>query len=361
MGVCSGDEPLTKQEREELRASLLKDRGPAYIPWLVEEYGAQAGLFMSQLLFWDGKGHDPDGWIYKSENEWRRETGLTRSAVRNARKILTRKGVLEEDKRGLPRRLYYRADLRALMAVLDGKQLLPAAEDPEDLEDLWDEDPWDSDEAPEESGREEDEQPPVSNLNISEEGITSPTSKEHVSHLTSKEDITSLSSEEVITLPASEANTTDPAYTESTSENTTENLQRVEAGEFTLQGDANQGFAPHPQKERRKNEEYDAHQGGELQHSATPTPISEISTKKKREKNSKRATAFEINRIMQMLTDERFPTCGVYRRFEEGRLSNQQLLEAVSYELTGSFEETERYRVTVEHCAKILKQEEGIA
>ena len=107
------------EEREELRETLLEDRGPAYIPWLVKEFEAQAGLFMSQLLFWDGKGHDPDGWIYKSEKEWRHETGLTRSAVRNARKILTKRGVLEEQKRGLPRRLYYRADLRALMEIGD--------------------------------------------------------------------------------------------------------------------------------------------------------------------------------------------------------------------------------------------------
>jgi hypothetical protein len=38
-----------------------------------------------------------------------------------------------------------------------------------------------------------------------------------------------------------------------------------------------------------------------------------------------------------MLIDERHPTCRVYLRFEEGRLSDEQLLEAVSHELTGSF------------------------
>jgi hypothetical protein len=62
-----------------------------------------------------------------------------------------------------------------------------------------------------------------------------------------------------------------------------------------------------------------------------------------------------------MLTDERYPTCGVYRRFEEGRLSDEQLLEAVSYELTESFTEGERYREAVEWCVRLLKEEEGIA
>src|SRR5215204_3937733 len=85
MRVYSGDEPLTSEERERLRETLLADRGPAYVPWLIREFGPYGGLFMSQVLFWDGKG------------------------------------VLEEDKRGLPRRLYYRADLRALMDIKSGE------------------------------------------------------------------------------------------------------------------------------------------------------------------------------------------------------------------------------------------------
>jgi hypothetical protein len=67
VGVDSGDRSLTSEERKELREALLDDKGPAYLPRLVKEFGAQAGLFISQLLFWDGKGRDPDGWIYKTE------------------------------------------------------------------------------------------------------------------------------------------------------------------------------------------------------------------------------------------------------------------------------------------------------
>ena len=62
-----------------------------------------------------------------------------------------------------------------------------------------------------------------------------------------------------------------------------------------------------------------------------------------------------------MLTDERYPTARVYRRFDEGRLSDEQLLEAISYELTGSFIEGERYKEAVEGCVRMLKEEEGIA
>ena len=113
MGVYSGDEPLTSEEREELREALVEDRGPAYVPWLVREFGPHGGLFMSQLLFRDGKGHDPDGWIYKTEKEMEQETGLTRSSQRRARRVLVGKGVLEVDKKGLPRRLYYAGPISA--------------------------------------------------------------------------------------------------------------------------------------------------------------------------------------------------------------------------------------------------------
>jgi hypothetical protein len=127
--VYSGDKPLTKDEREELKAILWEEqRKLAYFPWLIEKFGAQAGLFVSQLLYWDGKGHDPDGWIYKTEKDMQRETGLTRSAQRKARKVLVGKGMLEEDKRGIPRKLYYRANLRALMALLDAEPPLSVTE-----------------------------------------------------------------------------------------------------------------------------------------------------------------------------------------------------------------------------------------
>jgi hypothetical protein len=355
MGVYSEHESLTTEERKALRQTLLEDRGPAYIPWLVEKFGAQAGLFMSQLLFWDGKGHDPDGWIYKSEKEWRNETGLTRSAVRNARKILTKKGVLEEDKRGLPRRLYYRANLRALMAVLNGE---PLRSDPEDL---WNEDPWDEDQAPEKNWRVEEELPSVYNVNSSEEGITGLTGEEDSSRLTGEETNTGLPREEHTTLPTSKAGTTDRAYTENTSENTAETLQREEAGESPLQGCANREFAQLNQGKEIEKEGVELAVGDSSERLSDPTSIPDLIRKKSRAEETERATSSEIQRIHNMLIDERYPTCGVYRRFEEGRLSDEQLLEAVSYELTGSFTEGERFREAVEGCVQMLKDEEDIA
>ena len=90
----------------------------------VRAFGAEARIFARQLLFWDTKGIDPTGFIWKTQDEWREETGLSRWAQRKARKILKAKEVLEEDKKGVPRRLFFRLDLQALMDAVG-----PYAED----------------------------------------------------------------------------------------------------------------------------------------------------------------------------------------------------------------------------------------
>jgi len=58
--------------------------------------GAAAGLFLSQLFYWSGKGKHADGWIYKDADEWERETCLTRAEQRTARNALRGKGLIEE-------------------------------------------------------------------------------------------------------------------------------------------------------------------------------------------------------------------------------------------------------------------------
>lgn len=80
---------------------------------------AAGGLFLSQLFFWSDKGSDPDGWIYKSIEEWREETCLTRYEQEAARKILTASGILETERRGMPRRLFYRLNMTRLACLLE--------------------------------------------------------------------------------------------------------------------------------------------------------------------------------------------------------------------------------------------------
>lgn len=99
---------------------LLKERRVSYHTSVAKVVGgATPGLFLSQLLYWSGKGADPEGWIYKTQAEMEDETALTRREQETARKKLREKGVLEEDRRGLPAKLHYRIDEDRLYELLD--------------------------------------------------------------------------------------------------------------------------------------------------------------------------------------------------------------------------------------------------
>src|SRR4051794_20263400 len=76
---------------------------------------ATAGVFLCQLLYWQPRGHDPDGWIWKTREEIYEETALTRYEQEGARKLLTAKGVLEEVRRGVPARMHFRVNFGRLV------------------------------------------------------------------------------------------------------------------------------------------------------------------------------------------------------------------------------------------------------
>jgi len=80
--------------------------------------GAANGLFLSQLWYWRDKGHDAEGWIYKTQEDWEAETCLTRREQETARRALRERGLLEECKRGLPAKLFYRLRVDALYAAI---------------------------------------------------------------------------------------------------------------------------------------------------------------------------------------------------------------------------------------------------
>lgn len=81
---------------------------------------ATFGLFLSQVFYWSDKGHAGDGWFYKTQEEWTEETCLTRYEQERARKALRELGILEEERRGVPARLYFRLDIDALAALIEG-------------------------------------------------------------------------------------------------------------------------------------------------------------------------------------------------------------------------------------------------
>ncbi len=81
----------------------------AYFPQLITIFGFQLGLLLSQLAYWEGKQSDArGGLIYKTEQELKKETGLTAANQKHAIKLGVKLGVLEMSYHRIPRRRHYR-------------------------------------------------------------------------------------------------------------------------------------------------------------------------------------------------------------------------------------------------------------
>ncbi|MBN3871542.1 MAG: hypothetical protein HWQ23_15055 [Nostoc sp. JL33] len=92
----------------------------AFYPDLIPLTGSpNAALFLCQLTYWTGKQHNPDGWIYKTQEEWGYETGLSEKEQRTARRSLVERGYVEEQERGIPSRLEYRLLADPLKEIWD--------------------------------------------------------------------------------------------------------------------------------------------------------------------------------------------------------------------------------------------------
>lgn len=77
-----------------------------------------AALMLSQAMYWQKRTKDPDGWWFKTREEWTEETGMTRYEQESARKRLRALGLLEEELRGVPAQLWYRLDEARLLGTL---------------------------------------------------------------------------------------------------------------------------------------------------------------------------------------------------------------------------------------------------
>lgn len=100
--------------------TFFSDRPIAYHPILAKVCGSvTAALFLSQIAYWSDKGASRDGWIWKTQAEMEDETGLSRSEQETARKKLVALGVLKEERRGVPARMWYLVDWNTLTDLID--------------------------------------------------------------------------------------------------------------------------------------------------------------------------------------------------------------------------------------------------
>jgi hypothetical protein len=104
---------------------LLPNRVVGYSPDLARIVGgATIGLFLSQLLFLSDKGHNPEGWVYKSEAEMGKETGLTKREQQTARRKLLALGVIAVMRGGFRNTYHFKVLWEKLYQVIAGSQRL---------------------------------------------------------------------------------------------------------------------------------------------------------------------------------------------------------------------------------------------
>src|SRR5918999_1842545 len=128
---------LPHQQKAQTHRQKVKDLLPnqtvAYSPYLARAVGgATTGLFLSQLLFLSDKGANPEGWIYKSEAEMGRETGLTKREQQTARRKLLALGVIQIVRRGFKFTYHFKIVWERLLQVIEKfqrEQNVPTAPD----------------------------------------------------------------------------------------------------------------------------------------------------------------------------------------------------------------------------------------
>jgi hypothetical protein len=102
---------------------MLPNRLVGYSPDLARMVGgATTGLFLSQLLFLSDKGHNPDGWVYKSEAEMGKETGLSKREQQTARRKLLSLGVIAIMRGGWKNTYHFKVIWEKLYQVIAVRQ-----------------------------------------------------------------------------------------------------------------------------------------------------------------------------------------------------------------------------------------------
>ena len=111
-----------QSHRQQIK-EMLPNRVVGYSPDLARIVGgATTGLFLSQLLFLSDKGANPEGWVYKSEQEMGRETGLTKREQQTARRKLLSLGVITIMRGGWKNTYHFRVIWEKLSQVITGSQ-----------------------------------------------------------------------------------------------------------------------------------------------------------------------------------------------------------------------------------------------
>jgi hypothetical protein len=113
---------VAQSHRQQIK-DMLPNRVVGYSPDLARIVGgATIGLFLSQLLFLSDKGANPEGWVYKSEQEMGKETGLTKREQQTARRKLLGLGIIAIMRGGWKNTYHFKVIWERLYQVIAGSQ-----------------------------------------------------------------------------------------------------------------------------------------------------------------------------------------------------------------------------------------------
>ncbi len=104
------DQPHTYQQIKILIKQFTGQANTLTIPRVFIDLTGDhiAALLLSQILYWQDRTEDDDGWFYKTGDEWEQELGLTYAQVKRASRQLEKFGVETKLRkvRGAPRTHY---------------------------------------------------------------------------------------------------------------------------------------------------------------------------------------------------------------------------------------------------------------
>jgi hypothetical protein len=113
---------VAQSHRQKIK-DMLPNRVVGYSPDLARIVGgATIGLFLNQLLFLSDKGANPEGWVYKSEAEMGKETGLSKREQQTARRKLLALGVIAIMRGGWKNTYHFKVIWEKLYQVIAGFQ-----------------------------------------------------------------------------------------------------------------------------------------------------------------------------------------------------------------------------------------------
>ena len=100
----------------------LADRPLTLPPIFADVTGSiNAGLLLAQVIYWMPRTENSDGWFYKKLPEFQKELRMGEKEFLNARRKLKSLGFLDDELRGSPPKLFFRANLPELLNAVQAR------------------------------------------------------------------------------------------------------------------------------------------------------------------------------------------------------------------------------------------------